>query len=110
MFKQSSVHNERIERLWRVVNRCVVSIFAGIFRDMEKNDFLDPLNEVDLYCLHYIYKPRINRCIDEFKKSWNYHSLSCEGNMSPYQLFLEGMNTVERPFSQATGSNEDVHF
>ena len=51
----SSVHNERIERLWRDVNRCVASHFANIFRTLEREDKLDPLNEVDLYCLHYIF-------------------------------------------------------
>ena len=55
----SSVHNERIERLWRDVHRCVISLYADIFRNMERNGYLNLLNEVDLYCLHYIYEPRI---------------------------------------------------
>lgn len=56
----SSVHNERIERMWLDVNRCVISLFAYTFRSMEQQLILDPLNEVDVYCLHYIYVPRIN--------------------------------------------------
>jgi AraC-like DNA-binding protein len=31
----SSVHNERIERFWRDVNRCVCQHFSGIFRSLE---------------------------------------------------------------------------
>ena len=87
----SSVHNERVERLWRDVNRCIASSFADVFRILEREDKLDPLNEVDLYCLHYVFLPRINKAIHEFQESWNYHTLSTEGNKSPYQLFLEGM-------------------
>ncbi len=87
----SSVHNERIERLWRDVHRCVGSVFSQIFRSLESDGLLDPLNEVDLYCLHLIFLPRINKCISGFVDSWNHHPLSTEGNRTPYQLFFEGM-------------------
>ena len=39
----SSVHNERIEKLWRDVNSCVASHFANIFRTLEREEKLDPL-------------------------------------------------------------------
>ena len=55
----SSVHNERIERLWCDVHRCVASNFSKVFRSLDGNDILDPLNEVDHYCLHYVLLPRI---------------------------------------------------
>ena len=106
----SSVHNERIERLWRDVHRCIVCRWADTFRDMESNGLLDPLNEVDLYCLHYVYKPRINKCVAEFKESWNNHSLSSEGSMSPYQLFFEGANVAEHSVSQVTRPSEDIEI
>ena len=86
----SSTHNERIERLWRDVHRCVGRVFSPVFYELEANNYLDPLNEVDLYLLHYVYMPRINKCLTDFKTSWNHHSLSSEGNFSPYQLFYEG--------------------
>ena len=87
----SSVHNERVERLWRDVHRCIVSVFSPIFRSLENDGLLDPLNEVDLYFLHLIFLPQINKCISDFKESWNHHPLSTEGNRTPYQLFFEGM-------------------
>ena len=103
----SSVHNERVERLWRDVHRCVASVYAEIFMVWKRNHLLDPLNETDIYCLHYIFLPRINKCITEFKESWNHHSLSSEGNMSPYQLFLEGVNYAGVD-SRSQGSTADV--
>ena len=87
----SSVHNERVERLWRDVHRCIASTFADLFHSLESEGYLDPLNEVDLFCLHHIFLPRINRSILEFRESWNQHKLSTEVNRTPYQLFLEGM-------------------
>ena len=87
----SSTHNERIERLWRDVHRCVAH-FADTFRELESDGDLDPLNEVDMFCLHYVFLPRINKCIDDFRESWNNHPISTEGNMTPYQLFAEGIH------------------
>ena len=37
----SSTHNERIERLWRDVFRCVCSIFYSMFRETEAEGELD---------------------------------------------------------------------
>lgn len=88
----SSVHNERIERLWRDVHRCVVAPFSDTFRLLERDGTLDPTNEVDLYCLHYIFLPRILKNLSEFQESWNNHALSSEGSRTPYQLFFEGLS------------------
>lgn len=97
----SSVHNERIERMWRDVNRCVISMFADTFRNMEQDSILDPLNEVDLYCLHYLYIPRLNKAITEFQESWNNHALSRKGAMTPYQLHFEGLNYMVQNFDHS---------
>lgn len=51
----SSTHNQRIERLWRDVYRCVSVLYADLFRAMEFDNRLNPLNEVDLFCLHAVF-------------------------------------------------------
>ena len=88
----SSTHNERVERLWRDVNRCVCAPFADTFHTLEAEGILDPLNEADMFCMHYIFLPRIAKSLKEFQESWNNHPLSTEGNWTPYQLFFEGTN------------------
>ena len=86
----SSVHNERIERLWRDVFRCVGSVFYEVFQSLAEEGRLDPLNEVDVYCLHFVYIPRINHALKQFVESWNNHPISTEHNQTPNQLFIQG--------------------
>ena len=86
----SSTHNERVERLWRDYHRCVGVVFADTFRQLEEEEHLDSLNEIDLYCLHYVFIPRIDLALKEFIESWNNHPLSSCGNFTPNQLFVRG--------------------
>ena len=76
----SSTHNERIERLWRDVTRSVGSYVYATFQELELNGHLDVLNEVDMFCLHYTYIPRLNHFLKVFTECWNNHSLSSEHN------------------------------
>ena len=48
----SSVHKQRIERHNRAVNEQVIAMFKADFYQLEREDVLDPLNDVDLFCLH----------------------------------------------------------
>ena len=54
MITGSSVHNQRVERFWRDLFEGCTFLFYFLFRNMEIMNLLDPTNEVDLFCLHYI--------------------------------------------------------
>ena len=97
----TSVHNQRIERLWRDVNRVVVSRFLNIFLYLESVQWLDPDDEVHLMALHTTYMPIINRAIKEFMNQWNNHPLSTESNFSPRQLWALGILDTRNPRSCA---------
>ena len=85
-----SVHNQRIERLWRDVFSSCTVLFYRLFRHMEEQGMLDIENESHLFSLHYIFLPRVNMAISQFAKAWNSHCLSSERNMSPIQLWISG--------------------
>ena len=46
-----SVHNQRIERLWRDVFVGCISLFYDLFRHLEDEGMLDPLSSSDLFAL-----------------------------------------------------------
>ena len=86
----SSTHNQRIERLWRDLHQSVTKMYYQLFYFFEHHGLLDPLNEVHLYSLHYVYLPCINTAISIFHDGWNNHGLRTMHNSSPHQLFVSG--------------------
>ena len=94
MITSSFVHNQRKERLCGEVKRVVVLHFQNIFYFMESEGILDPLNEENLLALHFVYLPRINKALEEFKRDWALHPLSSANNRSPRQLWHLGMTSL----------------
>lgn len=87
----SSVHNQRIERLWRDVYRCVCSTYHELFYEMEALGILDPDNDLDLFVLHCVYLPRIRNSLQDFANAWNLHPLRTERNWSPRKIWINSL-------------------
>ena len=90
-----SVQNQRVERLNGDLNWHVNCPFSEIFHDLELRGELNPKNDLNLFCLHFVYLPRINRAILQFGASYNCHSLSSEKNATPLQLFWANQNLIK---------------
>ena len=72
---------------------------------LEEAGILDPLNDVDLFCAHFVFVPLINRTLAQFLQSWNYHCLSSEHNMTPEQLYTIGLmerQQIQQPVSTSS--------
>ena len=89
-----SVHNQRIERLWRDLFSFVLSYYRNLFFYLKSIHLLDPDDEINIYALHFIYLPRINMALGHFVSQWNNHPLSTEGNHTPLQKWTEGFYQV----------------
>jgi hypothetical protein len=87
----SSVHNQRIERLWRDTFTCVCHNFYNLFYEMEDSGLLSPTDDKHLFCIHYIFLPRINLQLQQFMDGWNNHSLRTESGLTPLQLWTRGI-------------------
>ncbi|KAH3829073.1 uncharacterized protein LOC127880799 [Dreissena polymorpha] len=86
-----SVHNQRIERMWRDLFASATNVFHGLFSHLEESGQLDLTNPVHMWCLHHVFVPRVQRALDIFREGWNCHRLSSERGRTPTQLFIEGM-------------------
>ena len=96
----------------REVNYIVCSRFVNIFSHLESLVF-DTTNEVHLFALHLVYIPLINEALQELSEAWNCHSLSTEGNLSPRQLWVQGMLTSQNTNYSAVASvqdNEEINW
>ena len=96
----SSVHSARIEGLWRDLRRVVVRPYADLFYYMESYGILNPLDDIHLFALHFIYLPRINKSLYEFRLQYVHHPMRTANNRSPFQIFHEGV----LHFTNHTGS------
>ncbi len=83
-----SVHNQRIERLWKDVVCYIVGYYREMFYWMENEEILDPLDEVHLLALQIVYIPRINKSLTDFISHWNHHPLRTEHAQTPSQLWI----------------------
>jgi uncharacterized protein (DUF3820 family) len=86
-----SVHNQRIERLWRDIYQGVTCTYYFLFYHLEDIGVLNSLSEADLFCLHYVYIPVINHHLQEWMHCWNNHKMSSCHGKSPSQLWIEGL-------------------
>ncbi len=91
----SSVHNERIERLWRDVYRCVCSTFHELFYAMEATGVLHPCDDLDLFVLHSIFLPHnknIKTILTQFASAWNLHPVCTEKKIGlPQQIMINSL-------------------
>ena len=102
-----SVHNQRIERLWRDVFQGVLKLYHSLFNYLEYIGLLDPDNDTHLFCLHFVYFPRIKSQLTKWKNAWNSHPLSTENNKTPIQLWTTGLITCSSQTLGRSLNNED---
>ena len=100
----SSTHNVWVERMWRDITRCVSSSFIKVFSQLETDGVLDSTNELDIFCLHCIFLPRVNKALTDFQGSWTCHSLSSEGGKSPLR---QGLCAIVADDNEAESSSTD---
>ena len=87
----TSVHNQRIERLWVDVFQGCLSPFYQMFTYLEEQYLLDCDNELHLLCLHLAYLPLIQKKLDEFTQQHNRHPIQSAHHRSPHRLFASGV-------------------
>lgn len=109
-----SVHNVRIERLWRDLTAGVGYKWKHFFQDLEHllndHDRLDPDVEGHLWLLHHLFLSTINTDLLEWAEAWNSHVMTVpnQHQRSPKDMFFFGM--LENGFQgfESAEDNEDT--
>ena len=71
-----SVHNQCIGRFWRDLYTGYIALFHALFLSLEDMGLLDRDDITDLFCLHYVFLPRLKHTLNTFQKSYNHHPLT----------------------------------
>ncbi|KAG9278067.1 hypothetical protein AMEX_G5862 [Astyanax mexicanus] len=94
-----SVHNQRIERLWRDVKTCVTSKYQNMLQSLERDQLLDVCSSEDLFAVHAVFLPKLRKDLESFVDGWNNHPIRTENNMTPEQLWYCGIRetSIDQP-------------
>ena len=93
-----SVHNQRIERLWRDMFTGCVSYSYYLFYHLEAEALLDTENEADVLALHMTFLPKQQKQLEAFQQGWCHHRLRTEHNLFPHQLRMTTGNVSAADF------------
>ena len=94
-----STHNQRIERLWRDVFRCVMHYFYYLFYALEDSGNLNIEDPTNMFALHFVFLPRINKALHEYQETFNHHGIRTANSWSLYQMWMNGMLHDDNPLS-----------
>ena len=109
MITGRSVHNQRIERLWRDLFAGCVSCYYYLFYAMEEEGLLNPNSNVDLYVLHMVFLSKIQTHLDQFRHGWCNHRLRTEHNKTPLQLWISEIQPPNEEVSSANATEMKLH-
>ena len=89
MITGPSMHNQKIERLWRDVFDGVIGFCYELFSFMKENGILDLFNKIDIAALHFTFIPLIDEKLDAWRHAWSKHRIRTI-KTSPLRLWVAG--------------------
>ncbi|XDV25769.1 hypothetical protein PO909_029629, partial [Leuciscus waleckii] len=80
----------RIERLWQDVWTAVTNVFYHALHTLENEGYLDLSSTTHIFACHYVFLPRLQNNLDNFREGWDNHPIQTEQNLTPNQLWDVG--------------------
>ncbi|KAL0569464.1 hypothetical protein V5O48_012504 [Marasmius crinis-equi] len=88
-----SIHNIRIERLWRDVTLGFGGKWKYFFEKLEQHEYLNCENSAHIWLLHFLFLDAINHDALRWAEAWNRHKMALrhQPSASPTEMFVFGM-------------------
>ncbi|KAH3892600.1 hypothetical protein DPMN_016721 [Dreissena polymorpha] len=83
-----SVHNQRIERLWRDVFQKVVFTFYQCLHALEDSGALNLDDPKHIFCAQAVVLARLNHSLECWRRARNNQAIRTEHNQTPEQLWI----------------------
>ena len=83
---------------WMPIYLLLDFLLSGRFRLDVADSGLDVADNVHMFCLHYVFKARINQHLKWFSTGWDNHPIRTAGNRTPNQLWIIGSLEATRSF------------
>ena len=83
-------------------------VFYNFFYFLEDAGLLNINDPLDMYTLHLVMLPVIQRQLDLFREGWANHSLRMEHNKTPLQLWTTGFVNCDLNDREVTGLESNV--
>ena len=92
-FRNRSIHNSQVERIWYDVTEGFGGKWKDFFIDLEANEGLDFNKHAHIWLLHHLFLDDINHDALAWAETWNSHKLQIRGEcqQTPQEMFFFSM-------------------
>uniref|UniRef100_A0A8C6Q4W0 Integrase core domain-containing protein n=1 Tax=Nothobranchius furzeri TaxID=105023 RepID=A0A8C6Q4W0_NOTFU len=86
----------------------VTQVYYEVLHTLEQDKLLDICNNIRMFCVHYVFLPRLIDDLQTFTHGWDNHSIRTEQNLTPNQLWVMGhmKTTIDEPENLQQVHNE----
>ena len=91
---------------------CLSSVLLQFFMQWNHRGILNVEDPIQLFALHTIFIPKVNNSLREFSEAFNNHTVSTEGNLTLYQIWMNGMMHANNPLAHGDvdGEPDDIQL
>ena len=84
---------------------CLSSVLLHFFMQWNHRGIRNVEDPIQLFALHTIFIPKVNNSLREFSEAFNNHTVSTEGNLTLYQIWMNPL-----AHGDVDGEPDDFHL
>ncbi|CAM4571446.1 unnamed protein product [Leuciscus chuanchicus] len=84
----------------------VTNVFYHALHTLENEGYLDLSSTTHIFACQYVFLPRLQNNLDNFREGWDNHPIQTEQNLTPNQLWDVGQ--MQNPIADPDNAEEDI--